>query len=159
MAEALGSVTGTGYTDESSRNMTFQQVAATLPNGFHDAELEHLQMDYVHRKLQFDLLVWVGDLEDTERREVYRPARLTVDDVGFLVIEPPDPNSPWFKAGSIRIDAGEGHPGHGHSSTVLPAAPAGTTITWMYLEELNRFCFFSAGDASLLWTGPEVNRT
>ena len=32
--------------------MTFEETAAALPNGFHDAELQHFEMDYVHRKLR-----------------------------------------------------------------------------------------------------------
>ena len=84
--------------------MTFEEVAASLPNGFHDAELQRFEMDYVHRTLRFDLAIWIGDMDDSRRRELYRPARLTLDDVAFLVIEPPDINYPWLKAGPIRID-------------------------------------------------------
>jgi len=113
-------------------------------------------MDYVHRKLRFDLVVWIGDMDDSRRRELYRPARLILDDVAFLVIEPPDVNYPWLKAGRIRIDAGEGQPPQ--SSSTLPVAPAGIRTTWIYLEELNTFLLFAAGNASLEWTGPEVNR-
>jgi hypothetical protein len=136
--------------------MTFEETAAALPNGFHDAELQHFEMDYVHRKLRFDLVVWIGDIDDSRRRELYRPARLTLDDVAFLVIEPPDVNYPWLKAGRIRIDAGERHPGQ--SSSTLPVAPVGTRTTWMYLGELNTFLLFSARNALLEWTGPEVDR-
>lgn len=136
--------------------MTFEETAAALPNGFHDAELQHFEMDYVHRKLRFDLVVWVGDMDDSRRRELYRPARLTLDDVAFLVIEPPDVNYPWLKAGRIRIDAGEGQPPQ--SSSTLPVAPPGTRTTWIYLGALNTFLLFSAGNASLEWTGPEVDR-
>lgn len=137
--------------------MTFDDVAASLPNGFHDAELQRFEMDYVHRTLRFDLVVWIGNMDDSRRRELYRPARLTLDGVAFLVIEPPDVNYSWLKAGRIRIDAGEGQPPQ--SSSTLPAAPAGTQTAWMYLGDLNRFLFFCAGSASLEWTGPEENRT
>jgi hypothetical protein len=131
-------------------------AARALPNGFHDAELQRFEMDHVHRTLQFDLVAWIGDM-DSRRRELYRPAHLTFDNVAFLVIEPPDVNYPWLKAGCIRIDAGEGQPHQ--TSSALPPAPEGTRTTWMYLGELNTFLLFSAGDASLEWTGPEVNRT
>jgi hypothetical protein len=67
-----------------------------------------------------------------------------------------DVNYPWLKAGRIRIDAGEGQPAQ--SSTTLPVAPADTRTTWMYLKELNTLLLFSAGNASLEWTGPEVDR-
>jgi hypothetical protein len=136
--------------------MTFEETAAALPNGFHDADLQHFEMDYVHRKLRFDLVVWIGDMDDSRRRELYRPARLTLDDVAFLVIEPPDVNYPWLKAGRIRIDAGEGQPPQ--SSSTLPVAPAGARTTWIYLGELNMFLLFSAGNTSLEWTGAEVDR-
>ena len=137
--------------------MTFDEVAASLPNGFHDAELQRFEMDYVHRTLRFDLVVWIGNMDDSLRREIYRPARLTLEDVAFLVIEPPDTNYPWLRAGPIKIDTGEGQARQ--SSSTLPVAPAGARTTWMYLEELNRFLLFSAGNASLEWTGPEIDRT
>jgi hypothetical protein len=136
--------------------MTFEEAAASLPNGFHDAELQSFGMDYVQRKLQFDLVVWIGDMDDSRRREIYRPARLTVDDVAFLVIEPPDGNYRFLNAGTIRIDAGQGRPWQ--SSSSLPDLPAGLPITWMYLAELNAFLLFSGGSMSLLWTGPEEAR-
>jgi len=136
--------------------MTFQEAAALLPNGFHDAELQHFAMDYVHRQLQFDLVVWIGDMDDPARRELYRPARVTFDDVAFLVIEPPDISYRRREAGPIRIDADEGQ---AHTSSALPSAPAGTSIVSMYLGELNTFLRFSAGNAALEWTGPEENRT
>ena len=136
--------------------MTFQETSASLPNGFHDAELHRFEMDYVRRQLRFDLVVWIGDVDDQERRETYRPARVTVDDVAFVVIEPPYADYPGAKTGPIGIDAGEGR--LRQSSSALPEASAGTSITWMYLEEMNRFLLFSAGNASLEWTGPEENR-
>jgi hypothetical protein len=137
--------------------MTFRDVVASLPNGFHDAELQRFEMDYVHRLLRLDLAVWIGDMDDERARELYRPARLTLDSVAFLAIEPPDTNYPWLTPGPIRIDAGEGLPSQ--SSSELPSAPAGTSIAWVYLGEVNRYLFFSAGTALLEWTGPEQNRT
>jgi hypothetical protein len=32
--------------------MTLEEVASSLPNGFHDAELQRFEMDYVHRTLR-----------------------------------------------------------------------------------------------------------
>lgn len=137
--------------------MTSTEIAQSLPHGFHDAECQRLKMNYVDRALQFDLVVWVGDMGDTKGRERYRPALVTVHDVAYLVLEPPDPKYPWCTPGSMRVDAGEGQPRR--SEGVLPAAPVGTSLTWMYMEGLNRFLLFAAGSASLEWTGPEENRS
>src|SRR5580704_13582201 len=91
--------------------MTFQEVDELLPNGLHDAELRRFEMDYVQRKLDFYLDLWIGDMEDPpEGREVYRPVHLIVQNVAFLIIEPPDPMYPWHDPGPITVDAGAGKP-------------------------------------------------
>lgn len=137
--------------------MTFQELAESLPNGFHDAELLRFEMDYADRTLKFDLDIWVGDLESNDTKELYRRAQVTLHSVAYLVIEPPDPSYPWDTTDHIRIDTGEGKPPQ--SESVLPPAPVGTATTWMYLMEMNRFLLFAAGNASLEWASNAVNRT
>jgi hypothetical protein len=137
--------------------MNFNQLGKTLHNGFHDAELHRLEMDYVRRRLKLELVVWIGHMGDVAARELYRPARVTLADVAFLVIEPPDADSPSLEGGPVVIDTGEGLPRQ--SASLLPEQPSGTVITWMYIEELNRFLLFAAGSAVLEWIGPEENRT
>ena len=136
--------------------MTFRQLVASLPNGLHDAELRRFELDYEQRKLRFELTIWIGNLSDPKNRELYRSAILTFDDVAYLVAEPPAAALP-LDAGTIRIDAGEGRPKQ--SSSELPSAPQNTTVTWMYLDELNTFLIFAAGDGTLEWTGPAESRT
>jgi hypothetical protein len=137
--------------------MTLRELAATLPNGFHDAQLRRFEMDYVERRLRFDLDVWIGDMENAPARELYRPARLTVDEVAYLVIEPPDVRYSSRERDVVVIDAGEGRAAKSESH--LPEPPAGTSITWMYLGAMNRYLHFASGNASLEWIGPEENRT
>lgn len=141
--------------------MTFNELAQSLPQGFHDAELQRFEMDYLSRVLIFDVVVWIGDMDNEQAREMYRPARVTVEEVAYLVIEPPDPREPpelrypWKEPGTIRFDTGAGQPQQ--SESVLPKAPEGTSVTWMFLSDLNRFVLFAAGNAALEWTGPEEN--
>jgi hypothetical protein len=137
--------------------VTLQDVADTLPNGFHDAELRRLEIDYFRRTLCFDLDMWIGQMSDVRARELYRPSRLTLDKLAFIVLEPPTFSYQWNEAGSIRIDAGEGVPSK--CSSKIPDAPEGTLTSWMFLVELNAFLLFACGQASLEWTGPEENRT
>lgn len=142
--------------------MTFEELTDTLPNGFHDSELLRFQMDYLTRRLVLEVVVWIGDMDNKTEKETYRPARVTVENVAYLVIEPPDPREPpdssypWLEPGSITFDTGEGQPSQ--SASILPTAPEGTTVTWMYLYDFNRFLLFAAGDATLEWTGPEEDR-
>lgn len=135
--------------------MTFQELDELLINGFHDALLENVTMNYVDRRLCLDLYFCLGEVEPHERREVYRPARVTFENVAYLVIEPPDVSRPWSRSGRIRIDAGSGTPSQ--SQSIVPSAPVGTSAAWVYLNELNRFLLFASASASLEWTGPEEN--
>ena len=137
--------------------MTFRQLLASLPHGLHDAKLRRFEMDYVERRLRFELDIWIGNLNSATDRELRRPALLTFDDVAFLIIESPSAESVPLMAETIRIDAGEGRPAR--SSSEIPAAPANTIVTWMYLEEPNTFLMFAAGEATLEWTGPAESRT
>jgi hypothetical protein len=68
----------------------------------------------------------------------------------------PDTNYRWLEHGPICIDTDEGQPTQ--SDSKLPKAPAGSSVTWMYLGEMNRFLLFAGGHATLEWTGPEENR-
>jgi hypothetical protein len=129
--------------------MNFNELDLTLPNGFHDASLRHFEMNYVNHTLNFDLDVSVGTPE--EEQEFIRPARVTVKNVAFLVVESPYARDEWLKAGPIWIDTGEGAPDKGKSE--LPEVSKGTSTTWMYLREMNSFIIFAGGEASIEWTG------
>ena len=118
---------GIRYAPLIPRRMTFHDVLSSLPNGFRDTELLPFGMDYVRRHLAFHLVVWIGDMNRPDRREVYRPARLSLEGVAFLVIEPPDSTYPWLTLGPIGIDAGDGQPTQ--TSSAVPTAPSGS----MYL--------------------------
>jgi hypothetical protein len=96
-------------------------------------------------------------MDSTGIRELYPPARVTLNQVAFLVIEPPDVRYDWLTPGSIKIDVGVGRPSQ--SASTVPPSPGGNSTSWMYLGEMNRFLLFSAGEVSLDWTGPEENRT
>lgn len=133
--------------------MNLDELAQTLPNGFHDAELSVFTMDYTTRTLRLDLDIWTGAFDEPGRREAYRPARVTLRNVAYLAIEPPDTNYPWLKPGAIRTDAGLGSPTQ--SAYAMPEAPAGSFRAYFYLGALNSFLQVAAERATLNWTGDE----
>lgn len=73
--------------------MTLEEIAASLPNGFHDTYIKGISTDYVIGTVSFELEIWVGNdaAEKEEEREVYRAAPLTLSDLLFCITEPPDP--------------------------------------------------------------------
>lgn len=136
--------------------MTFQELAQSLPNGFHDAELHRLEIDYVQQVLRMELVVWIGRMKARETRELYRPAQVVVERLAFLVMEPADQGTPWSEAGALTIDTGSAVPKD--CLIPLPLAPDGTTVTSVYVYDWNRYFYFAGGPARLEWIGPEVNR-
>jgi len=136
--------------------MTFHERSQTLPNGFHDAELSHFEKDYLSRRLTFDLMVWTGDMENKGIRELSRPARVPLERVAFLSIEPLDTKYDWLTSGAVIVDTGEGH--LQQETYSLPKPPPNTSETWFYIKTTNSFLHMAAGDALLEWTGPEENR-
>jgi hypothetical protein len=131
--------------------MNLIALSNTLPNGFHDAEVQSFEMDYVSRDLRFLLDVWIGDIAGAGGGEVYRSGILTLHGVAYLVVEPPDPKYAWLEECAIRIDTGPGRTEK--ASVALPEAPPGTVASWFYLSNFNSFLHCAAAEAELDWTG------
>src|SRR5215831_10822224 len=87
--------------------MTLTDIAAQLPNGFHDAFLRTLTVDYALAKATMAVRICVGDVNSTieAAREAYRAATLTLTGLQWCVIERPNGASKATEDG-LWIDAG-----------------------------------------------------
>jgi hypothetical protein len=133
--------------------MTLAELAKTLPNGFHDAELRALRMDFTQGCLILDLDVWVGEMADPARREAYRSAQVTLEKTICLVVEPPASSDLWLRSGSVRIDVGFDKPARAWCRP--PEPPAGSFGAYLFVHETNSFLHVVAGGAVLEWKGEE----
>jgi hypothetical protein len=124
-------------------------IAATFPNGFHDAFLRRLVLDFAEQRATLTLNVWVGDLDaKTEaEREAYR--FVTIDIMGLLwcITEPPDAGARHDGKG-LWIDAGP-------VSTLkekprLPAVPDDAFVWWIFIRDWNGFIYIGGTDARLV---------
>jgi hypothetical protein len=131
-------------------------LVKSLPNGLHDSELRGLAMDYAAGRMALDIDLWVGDLDDRSRREAYRSARLTLEDVAFLAIDPPSPPDLWLDPDSIRMDVSFTHPPK--SETRVPEPPQGSFRAHFFLDSVNTFVHVIARSAALEWRGEERTR-
>lgn len=132
--------------------MTLEEVAASLPNGFHDAYIKGISTDYVTGTASFDLQLWVGDdsAEREEEREVYRAARLTLSDLLFCVIEPPDPRYPYYDKKTLWVDGGPWNSASPSPSIQLPRPlPENSFVYWFFVNNWNSFIYVSAMAARL----------
>jgi hypothetical protein len=133
--------------------MTFQDLENSLPNGFHDAKLKSVSIDYVERLLTMQMEILVGTPEAKDRDE-YRNATLTVTGLYFYVIEPPAVNYPFItKHRPIRVSGDEGWP---DSLTDLAASLAQTNPAFTYhrffSDNWNSFIYVAADDVQLSWS-------
>jgi len=133
---------------------SLREIDDNLPNGFHDALLETLTVNFVSKIAAMELQLWVGvvDAAKKEEREAYRRARLALSDLVYLVIDAPGPNYDSSKERKLRIDAGEAVD---LSSSSMPkplvALPAGTFAYWFFVDPWNSFIHVAAKSATFDW--------
>ena len=74
--------------------MTLAELAKTLPNGFHDAYLTSINMDYAKGELRLGMSLSFAAPDDPPDVPGYRSALVTVTGVRLFVVDPPsaDPN-------------------------------------------------------------------
>lgn len=72
--------------------MTIEEIEMTLPNGFHDACIEKLNIDYDKQEARIELLIDVSSpqLHEKKMQSMPRKGTLTLSGLLFFVIEPPD---------------------------------------------------------------------
>ena len=131
--------------------MNLDELEADLPHGFHDSVLRTFSSDMDERRAEFVLDVWVGDLNSAETadRERYRPARLELLGLGYLIVDDRDPRQPPFELAPVQIDACAPDDDPERARQVPPGGFAGR----FFVTEWNAFIHFSALDARLTWLG------
>jgi hypothetical protein len=125
------------------------ELAAELPNGFHDCVLRTYASLPAERRAEFILDVWLGDLHSTltSERERRRPARLELVGLAYLVVDKPDPRYLVTDERPLHVDtcAADDNP------ELARLVPAGGFACRLFVTEWNAFIHFAAVDANLTW--------
>lgn len=126
--------------------MTIEELEDTLPNGFHDAFLVGIEVDFVEGKCSVMLDV---DADDPDP-EVFRRVKLQLSGLCLFIADPPDLREP-FSSGSIWTC------GYPTSEQMLPnlelyrkSAPTGAFFYSFFLHHYNCFIHLAATDAELV---------
>ncbi len=70
--------------------MTLEELDVSLPNGLHDAQIERMDIDYLHARLTLSVQVLFGlPAQPDSAREEYRVGALMFHGVQFVSIEFP----------------------------------------------------------------------
>ncbi|HWY05433.1 MAG TPA: hypothetical protein VNY24_01150 [Candidatus Acidoferrales bacterium] len=132
--------------------MTFEELDRAFPNGFDDAEITGIAIDYTKRMATLQLKLR-GNSPDSPERDVYAPAVLRVLGVYYLSIEPPDqshiigPESNAITVDGLPEDP-HNYPLFGHIKAKLPD---GAFCCRFFVHDWNSFIHIAASGAEFSW--------
>jgi hypothetical protein len=127
--------------------MTFEELDALYPNGFVDAFIDSLRVDYKNRTAELQLSLRRNAPEDPNAQK-YENAVLRLRGFYYVVIEPPDDEHLWYPWRSIQFD---GHPEDPHQTPLFEQLkakrPANAFSCRFYVHDWNSFIHLAAEDA------------
>jgi hypothetical protein len=148
-----GTVRAAGYRKPlgalGSEIVKLQALEEELLNGLHDALLRAISLDVVGQTAEIQLDICVGDPDgETEAaREAYRPARIRLSGLVYLIVDPPGPGYTSLLGSPLRIDLCDADP----DVASLRAISQGELAARIFVSEWNSFIHFAAGDVDLQW--------
>ena len=137
--------------------MTFEELESDLPNGFHDAELHEIRIDYVRGYAILRMAFDFGN-PDGAKQEDYRTGEMRVLGLYFCVIDPPDPNYGYVPHGvALNVSGDPAKPDtfpalQGLSRTL----PPGVSCYRFFVHEWNSFINIAAKDVQISWIGEKI---
>jgi hypothetical protein len=142
--------------------VTLEELDGKLPNGFHDAKIFSLELDYAAGVAKFHLDLLVGWPDDPEpESQAYQEANLVVSGLCFCSIDPPYPTYPFLPNGKPISMSGD--PAKSDHLAFLPdlAArfPGGTWCYRFFVRDWNAFIHVAGRDAKLTWVGEKPKHT
>jgi hypothetical protein len=132
--------------------MTFEELDSELPNGFHDAKLYDLKIDYLGGSMVLRMGFDFGN-PDGPRRNDYRTGELQVTGLCFCSIDPPDPSYRYVPHGSALNVSGD--PAKLDTFPPLeklsPTLAPGVSCYRFFVHEWNSFINIAAKNVHLSW--------
>ncbi len=132
--------------------MKFEELENMLPNGFHDAEIHDLKIDYIGGSAVIRMGFDFGN-PNGPKREDYRIGDLQISGLYFLSIDPPDPKYPYVPDGcSLNVS---GDPAKVDTFPALEklsqSFPSGVSCYRFFVNEWNSFINIAAREAQVYW--------
>jgi hypothetical protein len=140
--------------------MNLEEIDKDLPNGFHDAKIKSVNLNYETRVARILLDLWTGDLTSKEEsiREARKRGELVLKDFLFFVIEPPDPNYEYAKPSALWIDARSFKNDPKRKEVKLPQdLPENAFVYRVFVSDWNSFIYFAATDCALELKKESIN--
>lgn len=132
--------------------MTFEELDETYPNGFVDAEITSLAIDYRSRSATIQLNMR-GNLPHSPNSQEYAPAVLSLKGFCYVSIEPPDADHVFgLNRSAIQIDGLPEDPRQFPLiDRVKSELPAGGFSCRFFVHDWNSFIHIAAKGAQFSW--------
>jgi hypothetical protein len=131
---------------------TLEAIEAALPWGLHDAYLERMEIDWVGQHLMLTVRVMISERQDMDQRALVTIAGLVFCAIDAPEIDPARGYEPCPPHG-LWIDVGTGAANE-HARATLPPTPNGCFLSWIFVQNWNRFIHVCAQDATMTWIDP-----
>lgn len=134
------------------RKMTIKEIEDSLPNGFHDALIRKIQLDFEERLLTIELGLLVDLPEDNVQCQ-YRNGTLRVFPLYLFFADPPYPGYHFIPNGS-PLNA-TGYPAEKGQNRIFDeisqALPADASVYRFFLDDWNSFLYIAGAGAEFCW--------
>jgi hypothetical protein len=132
--------------------VTFEEVEKMLPNGFHDAKIVRMTLDYPAGVLLMTLQILIGRPGHSDEEE-YGQAELSATGLYFCFIDPPDPTYAFRPNGkALGISGASESRESSVIEKLLPKLPEGISLYRFYAEKSNAFIHVAATDIQVSWS-------
>lgn len=133
-------------------HMTFDELEQSLPNGFHDAAIREITVDFIRRSVTVSIDLLTGHPSSPDP-ESYRAGRLQIAPIYLFFIEPPDPRYSFIPNGAhVKVDGGCVKVGQSaETDSLLPVLPRSATMYRFFLEKWNAFLYLAGESVEFSW--------
>ena len=132
--------------------MTLEDIERSLPNGFHDAQIQTMTRDYVGAELIMKVLILIGlPGQPRPERDRYRTGEIVFRRVYFCSVELPQPDSPFLHPGNVWFSY-ERTPRDLLPDGLATMLPPGTQCYSLFVRDWFSHIHVAAQDVSFSWS-------
>jgi hypothetical protein len=126
----------------------WEQVASTLPNGFHDSKIRAVNINYEQQQATFDWLVDFSKYPD--RTPLFRNVRVVFHELTYLILEPPNPGYSCDDPTPLSVVDVDSSLHEKIMFNTVPAPESSVKLS-AYVNDWNSFIHIAAKSAELVW--------
>lgn len=139
--------------------MTFEELDLATPNGFHDAQLINLRVDYENSAIELTVDFDFSDPDSSDRSVVYKRGLVCSKELLFCTIEQPDTN--YFQFGSKYLDISGDIISYDEmlrSELLSKPLPKAISYLRLFVHDWNSFIYIAAENIEVTWISEAVVR-